>query len=100
MRQVPHFIRKWREARGLSQEAFAEAVGRERSYVSKIENGNRKYDQVFLETAADALGVTPADLLARDPTDPEKLWQVYDQLSPAQRAQLVQIAHTLISVPV
>lgn len=91
-----HYIRRWREAKGLSQEALADAVGRERSYVSRIENGARKYDQPFLEAAAGVLGCTVVDLLARDPSDPEGLWSVYEELTSSQRIQLVEIGRTII----
>jgi len=91
-----HYIRRWREAKGLSQEQFAEAVGRERSYVSRIENGARKYDQPFLEAAASVLGCSVVDLLGRDPNDSQGLWAVYDELTPVQRAQLAEIGRTII----
>jgi transcriptional regulator with XRE-family HTH domain len=96
MGQPTHFIRRWRKARGLSQEALAEQVGKERSYVSKIENGARKYDQIFLEAVASALRCTVCDLLARDPNDPEGLWGIYDALSADQRAHLVEIGRTFL----
>jgi transcriptional regulator with XRE-family HTH domain len=92
-------IRRWREFRGLSQEALASAIGRERSYLSRIERGERPYDQEMLESLARALGCEPADLLVRDPTDPQGLWSVYDQLTPAQRRQLVEIARTFVRTP-
>lgn len=90
-----HFIRQWRKHRGLTQEQFAERIGVDKSYVSKIESGKRRYDQPFLEAAAEILRCEPADLIVRDPTDPEGIWSVWDTLEPVQRAQVVEIAKTL-----
>jgi transcriptional regulator with XRE-family HTH domain len=87
-----HFIRRWREHAGLSQEQLAEAIGKERSYVSRIENGRRRYDEQFLEATALALNCSIVDLIARDPVDPEGLWAIYDRLSPKHRRQLVEMA--------
>lgn len=91
-----HFIREWRKHRGLTQEQFGERVGLERSYISMIETGRRRYDQPFLEAAAEVLRCSPADLIMRNPADPDGLWSVYDNLSPPERQQAVQLLRVLI----
>jgi transcriptional regulator with XRE-family HTH domain len=97
MRHAPtrHFIRAWRKYRGLTQAQLAERIGIDRSYLSNIETGRRRYDQPFLEAAADALRCEPADLIMRDPTEPEGLWSIWDQLAPIERRQLVEVAKAL-----
>jgi transcriptional regulator with XRE-family HTH domain len=90
-----HFIREWRKHRGLTQEQLAERIGITKSYLSKIEGGKKRYDQPFLEAAAVALRCDPADLIIRDPVDPEGIWSIWDQLQPTQRQQVVEIARTL-----
>lgn len=90
-----HYIKEWRRHRGLTQEQLAERVGITKSYVSKIESGKKRYDQPFLEAAAIVLQCAPADLLMRNPSDPDGLWSVYDQLKPVERVQLVEIAKTI-----
>lgn len=90
-----HFIKDWRKFRGLTQEQLAERIGISRPHLSKIEKGSRKYDQAFLEAAADELRCAPADLIMRDPSQSEGLWSIYDTLSPMQREQVVEIAKTL-----
>lgn len=90
-----HFIKEWRKHRGLNQEQLAERIGITKSYLSKIESGARRYDQPFLEAAASVLNVEIPDLLIRDPSDPAGLWSIYDQLSPQERVQVVEIAKTL-----
>jgi transcriptional regulator with XRE-family HTH domain len=95
MAKQRHFIREWRKFRELTQEQLAERIGITKSYLSKIESGKKRYDQPFLEAAAVALRCEPADLIIRDPLDPEGIWSIWDQLQPTQRQQVVEIAKTL-----
>lgn len=89
-----HFIREWRKFRGLSQVKLSEKAEVTQSMISRVESG-QPYDQEFLERVALALGCTPPDLIVRDPTDPEGLWSIADQLSPVQRSQLVEFAKVI-----
>ncbi|MBV2363006.1 helix-turn-helix domain-containing protein [Streptomonospora sp. NEAU-YY374] len=50
-------VRASRAAAGLSQQALADAVGLERSMVSKLESGDRRIDAVELTRIARAVGV-------------------------------------------
>ena len=63
-----NFIREWREDRGLTQQDLADAIGRTKATVSRIETGDIAYTREFLEAAADALGTHPGILLIRAPT--------------------------------
>ena len=56
-------LRRLREAKGLSQEAFAFEAGIHRTYVSDIERGARNPTITVVENLATALGVTASDLL-------------------------------------
>lgn len=56
-------LRRLREAKGLSQEAFAFEAGIHRTYVSDIERGARNPTITVVENLANALGVTASDLL-------------------------------------
>jgi transcriptional regulator with XRE-family HTH domain len=56
-------IRKQREAHGLSQEAFADACGLDRSYMSGIERGVRNISVLRLVAIAKTLKVGPGSLL-------------------------------------
>ncbi|WP_332690043.1 helix-turn-helix domain-containing protein [Devosia sp.] len=95
MAKQPHYIKEWRHFRGYTQEQFAERVGVTKSYVSKIEGGKRRYDQPFLEAAAEVLRCQPADLIVRNPADPDGIWSIWDDLRPAERNQVVEIAKTI-----
>lgn len=94
MAKQRHFIREWRQAKNLTQEQLAERIGITKSYLSKIETGKKRYDQPFLEAAAEALSCEPADLIVRNPEDPEGIWSIWDNLDGAARAQVVEIAKT------
>ena len=56
-------LRRLREAKGLSQEAFAFEAGIHRTYVSDIERGARNPTITVVDKLAIALGVTASDLL-------------------------------------
>lgn len=94
---VRHFIRDWRKYRGLTQTAFAEKIGIGRSYVAKIETGSRRYDQPFLEAAANVLACTPADLISRSPTDPEELSLILARMSPQDRLRAAAVLKAMLA---
>lgn len=56
-------LRKLRQARGLSQEAFAEEAGLHRTYISDIERGARNPTITVVDKLAAALRVPLGDLL-------------------------------------
>lgn len=92
----PTFIRQWRKKRGLSQERLADRVGMTGGNLSEIENGNTGYTQATLEALAEALQCSAADLLIRDPSDPEGLWSLWETAKPAQRKQIIGIIKGLL----
>ena len=57
-------VRKARKARGISQEALADAVGLAVTYVGQIERGARNPTLKVVEDFARTLGVKPLDLLS------------------------------------
>jgi transcriptional regulator with XRE-family HTH domain len=63
-----HFVREWREFRGLTQEQLAEMLNMTSASISRIESLKQGYTQNFLEACADALGTHPGTLLTRAPT--------------------------------
>ncbi len=56
-------VRRLRTEKGLSQEAFAAAVGIHRTYIGGIERGERNPTLTTIERIARALEVDPASLL-------------------------------------
>ena len=55
-------VRELRKARGLSQEAFAEKCGLDRTYLSGIECGRRNVALCNIDAIARALGVSISEL--------------------------------------
>ncbi|MDC7694282.1 helix-turn-helix transcriptional regulator [Asticcacaulis sp. DXS10W] len=58
-------LRDARLAAGLTQYGLADKLGRPQSFVSKYEGGDRLLDVIELLTVLRAIGVTPADFIAR-----------------------------------
>jgi len=56
-------VRERREAKGLSQEAFAGAAGLDRTYISGIERGKRNVSLRNIEVIARALGTSISQLM-------------------------------------
>lgn len=56
-------LRALREARGWSQEEFADRAGLHRTYVSAVERGVRNPTLSVLERLAKALGIRLSELL-------------------------------------
>jgi transcriptional regulator with XRE-family HTH domain len=55
-------VRALRMARGQSQEAFADACGIDRTYISGIERGKRNVGLKNIAVIAHALGITLSEL--------------------------------------
>ena len=62
-RTVGRTLRSYREAKGLSQEAFADVLGVHRTYMGGIERGERNLTLKSLERIAGRLDVDPLSLL-------------------------------------
>ena len=59
-------VRQLREAKGVSQEAFAHEIKMDRSYFGSIERGKRNVSLENICLIADGLGVSPAELMLFD----------------------------------
>lgn len=55
-------VRELRKGSGLSQEAFADKCGLDRTYMSGIERGKRNVALRNIEAIAEALGVSISEL--------------------------------------
>ena len=56
-------VRELRQARGLSQEAFAAECGLDRTYMGEIERGERNVALRNIELIAVTLGISLSDLV-------------------------------------
>lgn len=96
----PTFIRQWRKYRNLTIEKLADRIGMSNGNLSNIETGKTGYSQETLEDIAEALRCDPADLLMRNPADPEAIWTLWEQAQPAQRKQIIGIIKGLLATEV
>lgn len=55
-------VRELRKAQGISQEAFADKCGLNRTYISGIERGNRNVALCNIEAIARAFGISISQL--------------------------------------
>ena len=62
-RTVGRNLRRYREARGLSQEAFADLVGVHRTYMGGLERGERNLTLRSVERIAALIKIDPMELL-------------------------------------
>jgi transcriptional regulator with XRE-family HTH domain len=69
-RAVGHNLRAYRQARGLSQEAFADVLEVHRTYMGSIERGERNLTLKSVERIADHLGLDPIVLLTKQGLQP------------------------------
>lgn len=60
-------LRKFRQERGLSQEALAHEAGVDRTYISALERSVYSASITMVDKLATILGVEPAALLQRPP---------------------------------
>ncbi|MCK9928838.1 helix-turn-helix domain-containing protein [Frankia sp. Mgl5] len=56
-------LRRYREQRGLSQEAFADVVGVHRTYMGGVERGERNLTLKSVERIAEVIEVDPLEML-------------------------------------
>ena len=89
------FLKEGRTHRGLSQEKLAERIGVFKGDISNLEKGKRRYNQDILEALADALECEPADLIMRNPTDPESIWSIWEHASEGERSDIRRLAEVV-----
>jgi transcriptional regulator with XRE-family HTH domain len=59
-------LRRFRQARGLSQESLADLIGVHRTYLGGVERGERNLTLKSVERIAESLGLEPMSLLLKD----------------------------------
>ena len=65
-----HYLREWREFRGLRQEDLAQKVGAYPSIVSRYETGDRRLTLEMAYKLCQALDIDLSELLVPPETDP------------------------------
>ena len=64
-RQFIGALKEVRRAKGITQVALSERLGRDQSYVSNIERGQRRLDVIEFAEIARAIGEEPTALFAQ-----------------------------------
>lgn len=93
--RTKHYFKEWREHRGLTQE---QAVGRlnwSQSKLSRIEAAATPYNQDDLESAAEAYGCEPWQLISVDPSKEGEVVDLVRLLNDAQRDQAIRVLKAL-----
>lgn len=74
-------IRRLREARDLSQEDLADALGTSRDYMGKLERGDKRLNLEWIERIAEVLAVEPYELLIADaPPEADPPWSPPEEM--------------------
>ena len=63
LKQFGHRVQKLRIEAGWSQEVFADQTGLHRTYISGIERGIRNPTLLIVQKIANALSISPSELL-------------------------------------
>ena len=81
-----HYLKEWREHRGLMQAELAKMVGTAASVISRHETGDRRIHMEMQFELMRALRISPAQFFA-PPTD-ELLYAQLDQATPEERRRI------------
>lgn len=93
-RRPRHYLKEWREKRGLFQEQLAELVGSSGSALSRFETGERQIKFDMQVKLVNVLGITMAQFFC-DPDDTE-LEALIARLKPEDRVRVAKIVKTFV----
>jgi transcriptional regulator with XRE-family HTH domain len=89
-------LKNWRKYRAnMTQVRLGDRACLPEAMISRLENGEIDYTGEVLERLAHALNCEPADLLMRNPLDPDMPWTIWHNLKPAQKKQAVRLLKAL-----
>lgn len=105
--QGQHFIRQWRQKRGISLRKLAERLETEPggeplvSYasLSRIENGDQPFSEPVLNAIAEALNVPRVMLLEMDPRKEGHIVDLLNKMDRRTRDQAVKMLELLAQAP-
>lgn len=93
---IENRIKHLREAKGLGVEQLAEAIGRDRQFVWRVESGRQKLDLETVKKVAKALDCSVADVLGLSTTGPSGLSENAARYEPGPGHFLKPSAHVLM----
>jgi len=89
-----HYLREWREHRGLLQEDLAKLTGISKSVISRYETGDRRIHLEAQFRLMRALAIMPAQFFS-PPTTPS-LDAMASAVSPAERIRIANIVKAFV----
>jgi len=89
--KAPFYLRQWRKHRGYTLERLSEMAGMSVGNLSDLERGKHGFNQAHLEHFAELLRCRPQDLIMRDPTAPQPIWSIWDDVPETQRGQALEV---------
>lgn len=89
------FLKEWRIYRGLTLERLADRVGVQPSALSYLERGQSGYQQGLLEALAEALAVSPSQLLDVDPNKDGEVIDLVRLIDDKNRDQAIRVLKAL-----
>lgn len=90
-----HYVREWRQKRGLTQERLAERIPFSPGAISQLETGRTAYTQDMIEALAEALELQPGDLISRNPEVESDVVQLFNDLPADKRRIAIEMLKTL-----
>jgi transcriptional regulator with XRE-family HTH domain len=108
-----HFLREWRERKGLTLEQVVEKIelfGAERATpddplstpikmthasLSRIERGLQPYNQRLLELLSEIYDAPEGVLINVRPGPQDVMWSIWEKLPPVERTRLIEIAKVM-----
>lgn len=89
-----HYLKEWRELRGLTQQQLAERLDTGKDQISRWESGKRGMTAEVIDALCEALQLEPGDLF-RDPAQPSAD-ELLRNASPEQRRQAISVIEALL----
>ena len=89
-----HYLREWREHRGLLQEELAKLAGTSKSVISRYETGDRRIHLAIQFRLMRALGIMPAQFFS--PPGTPSLDALVANASVAERAKIVRMVEAFV----
>jgi transcriptional regulator with XRE-family HTH domain len=94
-RPFRHYLREWREKRGLTQQQLADKLDTGKDQISRWESGKRDMGAAVIAALSEALQIEPGDLF-RDPSIPSAD-ELLRNASPEERALAIDVVQRIVS---
>lgn len=91
---IRHYLREWRQLKGLTQEQLADRLETGKDTISRYERDDRKLTIEVAAAFAEALGIEPMAIF-RHPDQPSAD-ELLARATPEQRRQAMAIIETLL----